>query len=435
MAKKETENKDYDVFISYRRNGGDVMARLVYLLLTTMGYRVFFDYESISVGRFDEMIAKAIDVSEDFILILSKDMFKDKEPDKDVVVQEIVRAKQQNKNIVPLRMRDYDFLDEERRNEYPPEVREIHLLQAPQIDIGTFSFDFFKRIMTSKPTNLGGVISKYMLQASDEPAVYESIDENIRKRAMKDLLDSILEKDNAAMLYNYISPYLNGNVNQKKAFEYIIKMSSDVTKFKEYFENMERFVLLHERLYYKKKYASGSLPKSFWITFDTMNANLDEHLKVDNVLFSENLGLNAEDMDVLCALSLEQQRDFFERVCRIQLAINNNRLSCENLIFDRGGISAEYKYDDAGAEIEFLVSFDILQERTSHYFFVSINEPTFSPRIRFEYEDGMNVDMVPFFSTNVAVKNTELLDREYNLNIENEWILPMSGAIFVIDAD
>ena len=37
----------YDIFISYRRDGGDTLAQLIYDRLTDRGYSVFLDIESL----------------------------------------------------------------------------------------------------------------------------------------------------------------------------------------------------------------------------------------------------------------------------------------------------------------------------------------------------------------------------------------------------
>ena len=49
-----------DVFISYRREGGLDFSHLIYLELKCRGYNVFFDYNSLRSGKFDEEILNAI---------------------------------------------------------------------------------------------------------------------------------------------------------------------------------------------------------------------------------------------------------------------------------------------------------------------------------------------------------------------------------------
>ena len=106
---KEKE-KQFDIFISYRRDGGEIMARLLYFMLTNRGYTVFYDREAMEAGRFDKNIQRAIEGCTDFILILSPNIFKKKSSDEvDHVVEEIKFARRNNKNILPLFMQGFDY--------------------------------------------------------------------------------------------------------------------------------------------------------------------------------------------------------------------------------------------------------------------------------------------------------------------------------------
>ena len=62
----------YDIFISYRRKTGVDDARLLQQSLKARGYNVFFDYDSLRDGKFDERIYAAIEEAPIFILILSE---------------------------------------------------------------------------------------------------------------------------------------------------------------------------------------------------------------------------------------------------------------------------------------------------------------------------------------------------------------------------
>ena len=42
----------YQIFISYRRSGGEALAYLLNEKLSALGYKVFYDIESLSSGRF-----------------------------------------------------------------------------------------------------------------------------------------------------------------------------------------------------------------------------------------------------------------------------------------------------------------------------------------------------------------------------------------------
>lgn len=101
-------DKKYDVFISYRREGGLGIARLLFNLLEQMGLSVFFDNESLRTGKFDEAILRSIESSENFVSILSKGALDRCVNEDDWVRQEIESAMKCGKNIVPVMMPEFE---------------------------------------------------------------------------------------------------------------------------------------------------------------------------------------------------------------------------------------------------------------------------------------------------------------------------------------
>ena len=65
----------YDVFISYRRDGGYETAKHLYDLLSREGYSVSFDIDTLRNGNFDTELLKRIDQCKDFILIVNSTAF------------------------------------------------------------------------------------------------------------------------------------------------------------------------------------------------------------------------------------------------------------------------------------------------------------------------------------------------------------------------
>jgi hypothetical protein len=65
----------YDIFISYRREGGYDTAKHLNDLLVHDGYRVSFDIDTLRNGDFDEQLYDRIDQCEDFILIVDAHAF------------------------------------------------------------------------------------------------------------------------------------------------------------------------------------------------------------------------------------------------------------------------------------------------------------------------------------------------------------------------
>ena len=100
---------NYDVFISYRRSGGEYTAKILRDRLEDMGYRVFFDVESLRSGYFNTKLYSVIDECRDFLLILSPGALDRCANPDDWVRLEVERALAQEKNIIPIMLRGFDF--------------------------------------------------------------------------------------------------------------------------------------------------------------------------------------------------------------------------------------------------------------------------------------------------------------------------------------
>lgn len=97
----------YDVFISYRREGGYDTAKHLNDLLVRDGYKVSFDIDTLRNGDFDMQLLSRIEECKDFILIVDKHAFErtlDKNFDstKDWMRCELAHALKHNKNIIPV---------------------------------------------------------------------------------------------------------------------------------------------------------------------------------------------------------------------------------------------------------------------------------------------------------------------------------------------
>lgn len=92
----------YDIFISYRRDGGAQYARILQLMLIQRGYRVFLDYDELTDGVFSDNIRRAIHDAPVFMPVLSKGAMNRCVNDGDWVRKEIELAVQQGKHIVPV---------------------------------------------------------------------------------------------------------------------------------------------------------------------------------------------------------------------------------------------------------------------------------------------------------------------------------------------
>lgn len=102
----------YDVFISYRRDGGDSFAMILKNELKERGLRVFHDVESLRSGNFNKQLFDEIDESEKVVLVLPPNALDRciNDPN-DWVRLEIEHAMAADKDIIPIMMRGFVFPD------------------------------------------------------------------------------------------------------------------------------------------------------------------------------------------------------------------------------------------------------------------------------------------------------------------------------------
>jgi len=98
-----------DVFVSYRRDGGSEMARLVYDALVQRRYACFMDVEGLKSGDFNKALFAKIDSATDVVVVLAPGSLDRCRNADDWVRLEISYAIQRDKNIVPVMMRGFQW--------------------------------------------------------------------------------------------------------------------------------------------------------------------------------------------------------------------------------------------------------------------------------------------------------------------------------------
>lgn len=101
----------YDIFISYRRDGGAETAKHIRDRLTEKGYRVFYDIESLRSGPFNTALYQNIEAATDVLLVLPPDSLDRCSSETDWVRLEIEHALKHNKNIIPIMLKGFSFPD------------------------------------------------------------------------------------------------------------------------------------------------------------------------------------------------------------------------------------------------------------------------------------------------------------------------------------
>ncbi len=136
----------YQVFISYRRDGGEFLARNIRDRLTEKGYKVFFDVESLRSGDFNVALLEKIEECVDFVLVLPPHGLDRCVNEGDWVRREIAHALKNGKNVVPITQRGFDWPKPE---DLPKELREL-----PKQNAIFASSEFFDAVIDKLATRM-----------------------------------------------------------------------------------------------------------------------------------------------------------------------------------------------------------------------------------------------------------------------------------------
>ena len=122
----------YDVFISYRRDGGGATAGRINDMLTADGYSVSYDVDTLREGRFDEQLLVRIEQCQDFILVVDKNCFARTvdpatNPKDDWLWQELSYALRLKKNIIPVLLAGASF-----PKQLPEDINNVRFCNGPK---------------------------------------------------------------------------------------------------------------------------------------------------------------------------------------------------------------------------------------------------------------------------------------------------------------
>lgn len=123
-AENQYSESKYDVFISYRRKGGSLLARYLIIITTASylslifssysllkvhlqvrGYKVFLDIEKLQAGKFDEKLLDSVRDAQHFLLILTPEALErcvGDDDNQDWIHREITAAIDAGRNIIPI---------------------------------------------------------------------------------------------------------------------------------------------------------------------------------------------------------------------------------------------------------------------------------------------------------------------------------------------
>lgn len=440
-------NRDsgYQIFISYRRNGGDCYGKLLHEVLSHSGYRVFFDNESLSAGEYKEQISNILKSSEctDVLVIVSPGCFDRCGEANDVFYKEIEKAFECNKNVIPLFLKSYEMPSSGETDNLMPAVKKL-------LDSHGFTFDIYsldsliskiKRTISAVP-NVHNFISEkadlaLLQKIVSSPEIYGSIGEDVKDAMLKNIFISRSNRTMSDILMNIVNINIKNECNLRRNFKYDIGLES-ANDIGIPGSDPDDYFMMRENLYYTKNYANAFTGKTFKIAFISDINKLDSSFKEEEFFFSESLNISEKELASLCALSKEEKYDFYKNVMRVKIAVNKKRLHSLSVDINEHGIFAEYELADAEIsqnQVDIRIQFMMPYLKGKNCFLVSINDITYSPFISFSYnESECRVNMIPFLNRELNAEDANVFDGLIEVNIENEWIIPMSGIVFVIES-
>lgn len=141
------------VFISYRRDGGEHMATLIYKTLISYGYDAFLDTIDIIKGDYTEVILRNIEKADDIVIVLSKGFldrcFEAEDPVRFEIRESLCRKRRDQ--IIPLELRGFELPD---KMPLPSDInvfRNIHRHNFQDMDLFDSKMSRLMQALTTKP--------------------------------------------------------------------------------------------------------------------------------------------------------------------------------------------------------------------------------------------------------------------------------------------
>ena len=215
----------YDVFISYRRDGGYDTAKHLNDLLIRDGYKVSFDIDTLRSGNFDVQLLTRIEQCKDFILIVDAHAFdRTLDPSfdrsKDWLRCELAHALKHNKNIIPVFLAGVSGFPED----LPADVVGVVKKNGPEYNKYYFN-EFYKKLKyrflkswSIKKKVLVGLIPLIICTLVVLPFLYPYI-------ISKDIAHTPVEEPEIIFWQNPLDPHVT---NEKELREFLISHLDEV---------------------------------------------------------------------------------------------------------------------------------------------------------------------------------------------------------------
>jgi hypothetical protein len=106
-----TNDRKTTVFVSYRRQGGFLLAKYIFDYLHAAGYDVFMDVHSLGAGEFEQTTLAQVAARDYFLLVLTSGSLKGMIRENDWLRKELMQAIKSGRTVVPVLAEDFKFED------------------------------------------------------------------------------------------------------------------------------------------------------------------------------------------------------------------------------------------------------------------------------------------------------------------------------------
>lgn len=200
------------IFISYRRAGGEHLAGRIADKLKSLGYQVFLDVVSLKAGKFNEQIYRAIESCKDVLVILSENALDRCKDEGDFVRKEVEYAFSLNKRVIPIMTPGFRFPDI-----LPEKMDEIRYCEGVLTDSHYFHavIDRIEELIISKPMGGQGYLQFLNL------GLYPQVSILCEKAIMENPMDSDAYFYSAVSMLSGKRPFLLDRATIQKIEEYL----------------------------------------------------------------------------------------------------------------------------------------------------------------------------------------------------------------------
>ena len=175
----------FNVFISYRREGGNIMARWLYDRLKQVNIEPFLDVEELRSGAFNKSLYTCIEEASNFVLVLPAGSLDKCVNEGDWLRLEIEHALACRKNIIPIMMKGFSW-----PQNLPESLSTLHYYHGVQISDNYFDAAFERLLTMLIDVNTAPVKKPVRTTERIENTyfVYEDVKEKKRLKIQQELM-------------------------------------------------------------------------------------------------------------------------------------------------------------------------------------------------------------------------------------------------------